>query len=81
MRSGSFLKASKIFISCAALILCVYSLYSQSEFLLVSLQVLVALLFVLVGVESLSNKQTRSGYLLFGSAAFILVVNVVKYVI
>ncbi|MCY7900609.1 hypothetical protein [Bacillus inaquosorum] len=73
------LKASKIFISCAALILCVY--YSQSEFLLVSLQVLVALLFVLVGVESLSNKQTRSGYLLFGSAAFILVVNVVKYVI
>ncbi|MCY7981284.1 hypothetical protein [Bacillus inaquosorum] len=73
------LKASKIFISCAALILCVYSLYSQSEFLLVSLQVL--LLFVLVGVESLSNKQTRSGYLLFGSAAFILVVNVVKYVI
>ncbi|ELS59603.1 hypothetical protein BSI_39840 [Bacillus inaquosorum KCTC 13429] len=48
---------------------------------MVSLQVLVALLFVLVGVESLSNKQTRSGYLLFGSAAFILVVNVVKYVI
>ncbi|MCY9177534.1 hypothetical protein [Bacillus inaquosorum] len=75
------LKALKIFISCAALILCVYSLYSQSEFLLVSLQVFVALLFVLVGVESLSNKQTRSGYLLFGSAAFILVVNVVKYVI
>ncbi|MEC3640265.1 hypothetical protein [Bacillus halotolerans] len=75
------LKASKILISCAALILCVYSLYSQSEFLLISLQVLVALLFVLVGVESLSNKQTRSGYLLFGSAAFILVVNVVKYVI
>ncbi|MCY9076608.1 hypothetical protein MOE51_19925, partial [Bacillus inaquosorum] len=53
-----------MFISCAALILCVYSLYSQSEFLLVSLQVLVALLFVLVGVESLSNKQTRSGYLM-----------------
>ncbi|MCY8697401.1 hypothetical protein [Bacillus inaquosorum] len=75
------LKTSKIFISCAALILCVYSLYSQSEFLLVSLKVLVALLFVLVGVESLSNKQTRSGYLLFGSATFILVVNVVKYVI
>ncbi|MEC0589554.1 hypothetical protein P8843_04830 [Bacillus inaquosorum] len=70
-----------MFISCAVLILCVYSLYSQSEFLLVSLQVLVALLFVLVGVESLSNKQTRSGYLLFGSPAFILVVNVVKYVI
>ncbi|WNW24289.1 hypothetical protein RS399_21915 [Bacillus inaquosorum] len=75
------LKASKILISCAALILCVYSLYSQSEFLLVSLQVLVALLFVLVGVESLSKKQTSSGYLLFGSAAFILVVNVVKYMI
>ncbi|MDU0153794.1 hypothetical protein [Bacillus cabrialesii] len=75
------LKASKLIISCVALILCVYSLYSQSEFLLVSLQILVALLFVVVGVESLSKKQTRSGYLMFGSAAFFLVVNVVKYVI
>ncbi|OBA04190.1 hypothetical protein A9D36_10375 [Bacillus subtilis] len=75
------LKASKIIITCVALILCVYSLYSQSELLLVSLQVLVALLFVAAGVESLSKKQTRSGYLLFGSAAIILVVNVVKYVI
>ncbi|MEC1607338.1 hypothetical protein [Bacillus halotolerans] len=75
------LKASKILISCVALILCVYSLYNQSEFLLVSLQVLVALLFVLMGVETLSKKQTRSAYLLFGSAAFILVVNVVKCMI
>ncbi|MCY8511701.1 hypothetical protein FO507_00715 [Bacillus mojavensis] len=75
------LKASKILISCVALILCVYSLYHQSAFLLFSLQVLVALLFVLMGVETLSKKQIRSAYLLFGSAAFILVVNVVKYMI
>ncbi|MEG7336752.1 hypothetical protein V5785_01760 [Bacillus subtilis] len=75
------LKASKFFISCVALILCVYSLYNQSVFLLTSLQVLVALLFVLIGVEALIEKQTRSAYILFGSAAFILVVNAVKYMI
>ncbi|MHA6486279.1 hypothetical protein [Bacillus cabrialesii] len=75
------LKASKFFISCAALILCVYSLYNQSVFLLTSLQVLVALLFVLMGVEALLKKQTSSAYFLFGSAAIILVVNVVKYMI
>ncbi|MCY8426716.1 hypothetical protein MOC70_19335 [Bacillus vallismortis] len=75
------LKASKVFISCVALILCVYSLYNQSDFLLTSLQVLVALLFVLMGVEALFKKQTRSAYLMFGSAAFILVVNAVKYMI
>ncbi|MEC1791785.1 hypothetical protein P9D84_10330 [Bacillus vallismortis] len=75
------LKASKLFISCVALILCVYSLYNQSDFLLTSLQVLVALLFVLMGVEALFKKQTRSAYIMFGSAAFILVVNAVKYMI
>ncbi|MCI3986678.1 hypothetical protein [Bacillus vallismortis] len=75
------LKASKLFISCVALILCVYSLYNQSDFLLTSLQVLVALLFVLMGVEALLKKQTRSAYIMFGSAAFILVVNAVKYMI
>ncbi|MCY8547428.1 hypothetical protein [Bacillus vallismortis] len=75
------LKASKLFISCVTLILCVYSLYNQSDFLLTSLQVLVALLFVLMGVEALLKKQTRSAYIMFGSAAFILVVNAVKYMI
>ncbi|MBG9768743.1 hypothetical protein [Bacillus vallismortis] len=75
------LKASKLFISCVALILCVYSLYNQSDFLLTSLQVLVALLFVLMGVEALLKKQTRSAYIMFGSAAFILVINAVKYMI
>ncbi|PJZ01178.1 MULTISPECIES: membrane protein [Bacillus] len=75
------LKASKLFISCVALILCVYSLYNQSVFLLTSLQVLLALLFVLMGVEALLKKQTRSAYIMFGSAAFILVVNAVKYMI
>ncbi|WP_252685411.1 hypothetical protein [Bacillus vallismortis] len=75
------LKASKLFISCVALILCVYSLYNQSVFLLISLQVLLALLFVLMGVEALLEKQTRPAYIMFGSAAFILVVNAVKYMI
>lgn len=51
------LKASKIFISFMALLLAVYSLFNQSGILLFSLQVLVAVLFIIVGLELLSKKQ------------------------
>ncbi len=40
-----------------ALLLAVYSLFNQSGILLFSLQVLVAVLFIIVGLELLSKKQ------------------------
>ncbi|KXZ22359.1 hypothetical protein P4T89_12925 [Bacillus nakamurai] len=75
------LKATKIILSCATLILCVYSFFNQSEFLLSFLQFLLVLLLVLAGVESLINNHKWPGYIMFGSATFVLVVNVVKYMV
>ncbi|MCY8511690.1 hypothetical protein MOD07_19345 [Bacillus mojavensis] len=75
------LKVVKISVSCIALFLCVYSLFNQDELLLLVVQLFVAGLLSVVGVEAILNKQKLSGYLLFGSAAFLLVVNVVKFII
>ncbi|MEC1749614.1 hypothetical protein [Bacillus mojavensis] len=75
------LKVVKISVSCIALVLCVYSLFNQDELLLLVVQLFVAALLSLVGVEAILSKQKLSGYLLFGSAAFLLVVNVVKSII
>ncbi|MDW0355686.1 MULTISPECIES: hypothetical protein [Bacillus] len=75
------LKATKILISFMALLLAVYSLFNQSGFLLISLQVLVAVLFIIVGLELLSKKQKSYGYIFFGTSAFILAVNIIKFMI
>ncbi|MCY9191134.1 hypothetical protein [Bacillus mojavensis] len=75
------LKVVKISVSCIALVLCVYSLFNQDELLLLVVQLFVAGLLSVVGVEAILNKQKLSAYLLFGSAAFLLVVNVVKSII
>ncbi|MEC1754381.1 hypothetical protein [Bacillus mojavensis] len=75
------LKVVKISVSCIALVLCVYSLLNQNQLFLLVVQLFVAALLSLVGVEAIVNKQKLSGYLLFGSAAFLLVVNVVKSII
>lgn len=81
IRSDTLLKVVKISVSCIALFLCVYSLFNQDELLLLVVQLFVAGLLSVVGVEAILNKQKLSGYLLFGSAAFLLVVNVVKSII
>lgn len=81
IRSDTLLKVVKISVSCIALFLCVYSLFNQDELLLLVVQLFVAGLLSVVGVEAIVNKQKLSGYLLFGSAAFLLVVNVVKSII
>ncbi|WP_163136403.1 hypothetical protein NYE20_10060 [Bacillus sp. FSL R5-0416] len=75
------LKVAKISVSCIALVLCVYSLFNQNELLLLVVQLFVAALLSVVGVEAILIKQKLSGYLLFGSAALLLVVNVVKFMI
>lgn len=81
IRSDTLLKVAKISVSCIALVLCVYSLFNQNELLLIVVQLFVAALLSLVGVEAILSKQKLSGYLLFGSAAFLLVVNGVKFMI
>ncbi|MCY8922089.1 hypothetical protein [Bacillus atrophaeus] len=73
------LKVAKISVSCIAL--CVYSLFNLNELLLLVVQLFVAALLTLVGVEAIFSKQKLSVYLLFGSAAFLLVVNGVKFMI
>ncbi|MCY7903194.1 hypothetical protein [Bacillus inaquosorum] len=75
------LKVAKISVSCIVLVLYVYSLFNQNELLLLVVQLFVATLLSVVGVEAILSKQKLSGYLLFGSAAFLLVVNVVKFII
>ncbi|ATO28989.1 hypothetical protein RA13_14055 [Bacillus atrophaeus] len=75
------LKVAKISVSCIVLVLCVYSLFNQNELLMLVMQLFVAALLSLVGVEAILSEQKLSGYLLFGSAAFFLVVNGVKYMI
>ncbi|AEB23448.1 MULTISPECIES: membrane protein [Bacillus amyloliquefaciens group] len=75
------LKVAKISVSCIALVLCVYSLFNQNELLLIVMQLFVAALLTVVGVEGILSKQKLSGYLLFGSAAFLLVVNGLKIMI
>lgn len=81
IRSGTLLKIAKISVSCIALIFCVYSLFNQNELFMLITQLFVAILLSLVGFQAISSKQKWSGYLLFGSAAFILGVNIVKYTI
>ncbi|MGQ9002601.1 hypothetical protein [Bacillus subtilis] len=70
------LKVANISVSCIALVLCVYSLFNQNELLLLVVQLFVAALLSVVGVEAILSKQK-----LFGSAAFLLVVNGVKFMI
>lgn len=81
IRSDTLLKVAKVSVSCFALVLCVYSLFNQNELLLLIVQLFVAALLTVVGVEAILSKQKPSGYLLFGSAAFLLVVNGVKFMI
>ncbi|KAF6604421.1 MULTISPECIES: hypothetical protein [Bacillus] len=58
-----------------------YSLFNQNELLLIVARLFVAALLSLVGVKAILSKQKLSGYLLFGTAAFLLVVNGVKIMI
>ncbi|CAN2252020.1 hypothetical protein STZ1_30023 [Bacillus subtilis] len=51
------LKVAKISVSCIVLVLCVYSLFNQNELLLLVVQLFVAALLSVVGVEAILSKQ------------------------